>query len=131
MSRIQSVLSSTPIPTSLTNSSAVAVSRHAWIDFLIDVTGNAGGTPSTQLDGYVECSEDGTSWRRLTVEEIATGTGDATQYDYHFISAFSGTTYSTVITAPVTGLQMRTVIKGDATPDAASTLAVSAVVRTV
>lgn len=121
----------TPIPTTLTNSSSAFVSGRAWVDFLVDVSGNGGGTPSTQLDGYVECSEDGTTWRRLTVEEIATGTGDATQYDYHWVRAFSGATFSTVVTAPVTGLYLRLVIKGDATPDAASTLAVSAVLRSV
>lgn len=132
MSRVKSLLSQTPIPTTLQNSDPLGVSRSAWVDFLIDVSGNTGGSvDATQLDGYVECSEDGSTWRRLTVEEIASGTGDATQYDYHFVRAFSGATFSTVVTAPVTGLFMRLAVKGNATPDGASTLAVNAVLRSV
>ena len=128
---VTGLLSQTPIPTTLTNSTQVDVSGRKWVDFLIDVSGNGGGTPSTQLDGYVECSEDGSTWRRITVEEVAAGSGDATQYDYHWIRAFSGATFNTVLTVPVTALYMRLVVKGNATPDGASTLAVDAVLRSV
>jgi hypothetical protein len=132
MSRVKSLLSQTPIPTSLQTSDPLGVSRSAWVDFLIDIAGNTGGAvDSTEVDGYIECSEDGSTWRRLTVEEIASGTGDATQYDYHFVRAFSGATFATVVTAPVTGLFMRVAIKGNGTPAAGSSLTVSAVLRSV
>lgn len=128
---VEGLLSTTPIPTTLTNSTQVDMFGRRWVDWMISVTGNSGGTPSVQLDGYVETSDDGTTWRRLTVEEVAAGSGDATQYDYHWIRAFSGTTFDTVLTAPSTGRYMRLVVKGDATPAAGSTLAVDAVLRSV
>jgi hypothetical protein len=119
----------TPLPTAFTTFGPIDVRGWDWVEFSVGITNNIGGTPSTQLDALVEYGESSGAlagvFFPLTSEDVDP-TGLALQADWAPQRVVAGATVVWRLPVPVHGQQMQLKIKGNATPDATSTLDVYA-----
>jgi len=118
-----------PVPTSYTTFGPVDVRGYDWIEFSIVIGGNAGGTPVTLLEALVDYGEDSgplaAEWFPLTTEDVDQS-GVADQSDWAPRRSVSGAAITWRLPVPVHGQRMRLRVRGNNSPDPASTLDVYA-----
>jgi hypothetical protein len=131
----QEILGSTnPIPIAAGGtgqSNYVDVRGYQWVEFIVEIVDVSGSI--TDLEAFVEYRDPATSTaQRVSIEDPDVLTGNAPQVDWHPMRANGGVTpFTWRFPVPVHGTQMRIDAFADsgATPDAASTITISALRR--
>ena len=125
-----SIGSESPVPDGAVSgaSSEIDTAGFEWVEFVLTLTNNIGGSPITQLACIFEYrDENSIQWKPVTVEQVNAGTGVAAQAVYTPQSyALSGND-EWRIPVPAHGAEMR--IRGYSiagTPDPTSTVSYAA-----